>query len=176
MKKIFPILCVCAGLTLFSVSCSKDYDTTPDVNKDQVRNPFLGDFTATVNGDPFVANTKGFTDNTFEDIRSISIYGTQDSPEKDPKKNKMITLTIGDYTGPKAYVGGWTTSATYTDQYDGNTYNYTTDMTGDTVSVINITNDQDKWEGTFTLQVKPAGGSGGQEPVNITQGSFSIPR
>jgi hypothetical protein len=174
MKKIFPILFICAGMTLLSVSCSKDYDASPDVTgKNKVRNPFLGDFTATINGEPFIANTKGFTDNTFEDIRSISIYGTMDSPEKDPLKNKMISLSIGDYTGPKAYVAAWSTSATYIERVGGNPTIYSTNMSGDTVSVINITDDRDKWEGTFTLQVKP---SGSQEPINITQGAFSIPK
>jgi len=179
MKKIFPLALIFAALAVFSVSCSTKYDASPQVpGKDTTRNPFQGDFTATINGVQFTADTKYFTDQSHDNIRSISISGVQDNYDKDPTTNKTIVITIPDYTGPHAYAvdGGFSggATATYIVMDSGVVTTYMA-KPNDTLSVVNITNGGDKWEGTFNLVVAP-NGTGDDDNYTITNGSFSIPK
>jgi len=179
MRKIFPLALVFAAVSLLSISCSTDYDASPEVaGKDTIRNPFQGDFTAIVNGVQFTADTKSFTDNTVNNIRSVSFSGTQDSYNKDPKTNSTITVVIPNYTGPHSYAvdGGMSGGGTgmYIAMDSGTTKNYVA-KPNDSLSVINITSDGDKWEGSFNFVAAPSG-SGDADNIIISQGSFSIPR
>jgi hypothetical protein len=177
MKKNFQLALVCAGIGIVaaSTSCSSTYDATPSIpGRDTIKNALRGNFTATIDGVEFVANTKYANDQTVGGVRTITISGVMDSQSKDPKTNTTISLSITNYQGPKTYPIQFGTAGTYIVQKNGV---YTTFLakTGDTLALVNITKDQGDLEGTFNFVVAP-GGMGTANNHNVTNGTFSVPK
>ena len=175
MKKILQLALVCAGIGIFAVStsCSSTYDATPAVpGRDTMKNPLRGDFTAFVDGTNFVANSKYVSDQTSGGVRTITVTGVMDSKEKDPANNQTITLSITNYTGPKTYPIQSGTAGSYIVLEDGTPTSYLA-KTGDTLALINVTNDAGSLEGTFNFVVAP-NGIGTANNHTVSGGSFNI--
>ncbi|WP_118976177.1 hypothetical protein [Taibaiella koreensis] len=178
MKKILQLAVLCAGIGLFAVSsssCSSQYDATPQVpGRDTIKNPLRGTFTAVVDGETFVANSKYVNDATVNGVRTLMVSGVMDSKAKDPKNNKAISMTITNYMGPGTYPIQMGTVGLYAVQSDG-TYTNFLAKTGDETFVVTITKDQGDVEGTFNFVVAP-GGMGTADNHTISSGTFSIPK
>lgn len=175
MKKTLLIAFAFIGLNLCFTSCSSDYDANPETNNSDIRNPLQGSFTAMVNGVQFISDENTVIDTLFNDTRMLAISGLAYSPEKDPQKYQVITLTIPDYTGASAYAIDGSVSGQYiiTDSAYVQTF---TAYTGDTLSVINITKDDGDYEGNFNFRVIPSGSNPNNDTITIAEGNFSIPK
>jgi hypothetical protein len=177
MKKIFQLALVCAGIGIItaSTSCSSTYDATPTIpGRDTIKTGLRGDFTATVQGVEFVANTKYVTDQTASGVRTLVISGVMDSKAKDPKTNQTISLSISPYEGPKAYPIQMGSAGVYINMKENASAAYLA-KANDTNNVIIITQDAGEVKGTFNFVVAP-GGIGTADNINIGNGSFSIPK
>jgi len=178
MKKILQLALVCAGIGLFAASftsCSSEYDATPQVpGRDTIKNPLRGTFTAVIDGETFVANSKYVSDKTVDGVRTLVVSGVMDSKIKDPKNNKSISLTITNYMGPGTYPIQMGTVGMYSVQDDG-TYTHFLAKTGDETFVVTITKDQGDVEGSFNFVVAP-NGMGTADNHTISNGAFSIPK
>lgn len=176
MKKIFQFALVCAGVGIIAASnssCSSEYDATPTVaGRDTIKNPLRGSFTATLDGVEFVANSKYVSDQTVSGIRTLTISGVMDSPNKNPETNKTISLSITNYQGPKTYPIQLGTVGTYINLDKSVPTPYLA-KTGDTTYLITITKDQGDVEGSFNFVVAP-NGLGSADNHNVNNGSFSI--
>ena len=176
MKKILQLVMVCAGIGIFalsSTSCSTEYDANPAIpGRDTMKNPMRGDFTATVEGVTFVANSKYVSDNTIDGVRTITISGTMDSYDKDPKYNQSISLAITNYNGPNTYPIQFGVSGVYVSREEGVAKTYLA-KAGDTAAYITITNDAGSLSGSFNFVVAP-NGLGTADNININNGSFNI--
>lgn len=175
MKKILLVAIALLGANLYFASCSSKYDANPTVNNSGVRNPMQGDFTATIDGDSFIANEKTFTDTTDDnDIRYLSIVGLAYSADMDPVKSKTIALIIPNYLGPRSYaMDGLVTGELFISDSLG-IHAYTT-FPGDTLSLITLTDDGSTLEGSFYFRVLPAQNNS-LDTISIANGSFKIPR
>jgi len=176
MKKILLLACAVLGMNLCFTSCSSDYDASPEVNNSGVRNPLQGTFTATINGVPFIADEKYFSDTSINGIRSISVAGLSYNPDKNPEKNTTVSLFIPDYNGAHSYmVDGMSSSGMYTIKDSANIMNFVA-VTNDTLSMITITSDGGSLEGNFNFKVVPSGSNPNHDTITIAEGNFSIPR
>lgn len=176
MKKILQLALVCGGFGLIamSTSCSKDYNSLAYPGQDTTKNTFRGTFTASVDGDFFSAENKWAHDTTIDNVRTITVSGVMDSKAKDPTTNRSIALSITNYMGPGTYVIQYGTAGVYINQDKGVSTSYAA-KTGDTLALINITNDQGSLDGNFSFVVAP-NGLGESDNHNITDGSFSVPK
>jgi hypothetical protein len=177
MKKILQLGLVCAsiGIITASTSCSStDYNAFPYPGQDTTKNSFRGNFTATIDGVAFVADNKYVTDATSNNIRTISISGEMDNFNKDPTSDQTISLSITNYKGPGVYPIQSGTAGGYIDLVK-NTPTVYVAKTGDTLAMINITNDQGSFDGTFSFTVAP-NGLGSSDNHNVSGGSFSVPK
>lgn len=176
MKKILLLACAVLGMNLCFTSCSSDYDASPEVNNSGIRNPLQGSFTATVNGVPFIADEKYFTDTNINGIRAISVSGLAYNPDRNPEKNTTISLVISDYNGAHSYsIDGMTSTGLYTIKDSANISNFVA-VTNDTLSMITITGDGGSIEGNFNFKVIPTGSNPNRDTITIAEGNFSIPR
>lgn len=172
MKKLLSVFLI-AGLAFGAVSCSSEYDATPELEKGDVKNQLRGEMTAMLNDTlAFEADTKSYTLTSVEGINAVAISGTEFSEDKDPNFSKTITLSIGDYLGPNTYTFGFTAMAVLTVLEDGVTVQYMADAAED--AYITITQDGDKWEGNFQFTARRQDGQG--EAMRVMQGKFSIPK
>ncbi len=74
-----------------ATSCSSVYDAAPEIpGRDTIKNPLRGEFTATVEGIYFAANSKYVSDQTVGGVRTLTITGIMDSKIKDPSTNQTI--------------------------------------------------------------------------------------
>lgn len=174
MKKNVLTLLFASAFTLLVGSCSTSYDATPGLDKSDIRNPFQGEFTGELNGVLFTADIKSFFDTTFINSRYVSLSGTQFTQDRDTMRNKTIQLVINNYEGPKVYYTQNTFSGAYID-LDSNVVRNYHSVSGDTVSAISVTNDQDRWAGTFNLMVVN-NTAGVQDTIFISNGKFDIPK
>lgn len=176
MKKILHLGLVIAsiGIIAAATSCSTAYNAAPYPGQDTTKNAFRGDFTANIEGVVFVANSKYAYDHTTDGIRTISVSGIMDSKAKDPKNNQTISLSITNYNGPGVYPIQMGTVGTYINLVDGVPTSYLA-KTGDTVALIQITNDQGTIDGTFNFVVAP-NGIGTTDNHNVSNGAFSVPK
>lgn len=179
MTKFLRLALYCAGLGIIvaSSSCSSEYDPTPGVpGRDTIRNAFLGDFTAVVDGVQFVANTKYYSDNTTDNIRTLSISGVMDSKIKDPDSNQTISLAIFDYQGPNTYpLTQAGVTASYILKKEGKSTVYSASSLSED-SYITITADGDNIEGSFRFLTTFGTDTLSGGNIMITNGQFSIPR
>jgi hypothetical protein len=181
MKKILQLSLLCATVGIGSLSLtscsSSEYDATPEIpGRDTIKNDLRGEFTATVDGTNFIAEMKGARIHVSEEgIKSISIYGTMDSYNKDPETNQTIVLSIADYQGPNIYPIQFGNSGTYVvKEKDKPTRTYLA-KTGDSALMIQITADNDNLEGNFNFVVAPDG-IGDADNHSITSGKFTVPK
>jgi hypothetical protein len=176
MKKILQLGLVCAGIGIIALSssCSKDYNALAYPGQDTTKNTFRGSFSATIDGVAFSAENKVAYDNTNNNIRTISVSGVIDSYDKDPKTNQSLSLSITNYKGPGVYPIIQGTAGIYINQVNGTYTNYLA-KTGDTLALIQITNDAGTIDGTFNFTVAP-NGIGTADNHQITSGSFSVPK
>lgn len=177
MKRILQLALLCAGIGIFaaSTSCSSTYDATPEIpGRDTMKNPLRGNFTATVDGVTFVANSKYVSDQTNDGVRTLTISGVMDSPNKDPQTNQTITLSITNYNGIGSYVIQSGTAGLYTVLDDGEPTLYRA-KSNDTAAVITVTSDQGNVQGSFNFVVAP-NGLGTADNHAISGGSFDIPK
>lgn len=177
MKKIFQLALVCAGIGIITAatSCSTTYDATPTIpGRDTIKTGLRGDFTATVQGVEFVANTKYVSDQTVSGVRVLTISGVMDSKAKDPKTNQTISLSITNYEGPKSYPIQFGTAGTYINMKESASSVYLA-KANDTNNVITITQDGSEVKGTFNFVVAP-NGIGTADNINVANGTFSIPK
>jgi len=176
MRKILQLALICAGFGLVAASgtsCSTAYDATPAVpGRDTIKNPLRGTFTATLDGVEFVANAKYVSDQTVNGVRTLTVTGVMDSPNKDPETNKTLSFTITNYEGPKTY----DISSNVVGMYIYKEKNVATTFlarNGEPEWTVTITNDVGNIEGTFNWVVAP-GGIGTADNHNVNNGSFSI--
>jgi len=163
------------AIAFFMSSCSTTYDATPQIpGKDTIRNPFQGDFTATIDGEQFTANTKYITDMSNDGMRYVSISGQQFNYNMDTTRYKIITLSIFDYQGPKTYYLNEGVSGIYSNIDSNITTNYTTAQS-DTLSAITITSDQASWQGQFNLMVIHTSDTE-KDTMYLSNGQFNIPK
>lgn len=172
MKKMFSLF-LYAGLAFGAVSCSSEYDASPELDKDDIKSQLRGEMTAVLQDTlPFDADTKTYFHTNEEGISTLSVSGMEFSEDKDPNYSKSITLTISDYQGPETYIPGLNAMAMYNVVEDGVLLSYLSETNDE--SYITITQDGDKWEGSFQFVVRRQDGQG--EAVRVKQGSFSIPK
>ncbi len=183
MTKLFRLALFCAGigLALGSSSCSSEYDAYPMVpGKDTIRNAFLGELTAVVSGVQFIADTKYYTDNTTDNIRSISVSGVMFSEDKKVGYNQTISFSIYNYEGPNTYLVGEGAVGTYTLQEEGKNYTYSAVASEE--SFVTITSDGSNIEGSFRFVLPVTDTVPGNDSIpgggviSISNGRFSIPR
>lgn len=177
MKKIIQLVLVCAGIGIMaaSTSCSSNYDATPTVpGKDTIKNPLRGDFTAMVDGQSFIANSKYVSDKTENGVRTLTVIGYMDSPNKDPEKYKSIALSITNYNGPGNYPIQLGTAGLYL-IVDKTVQTPYLAKAGEEAHTITITSDGDNVEGTFNFIVAP-NGIGTADNHTISEGKFNIPK
>lgn len=165
-----------AAALIWSSCTNKNYDATPTIpGKENIRNPFQGDFTAMINGNHFTANTKYVYDSTSNGIRLLAIMAQQYNYNMDTTRYKMISFSIYDYKGPKTYFLAQNAAGIYTDVDSNVTYNYTTvSPASDTLSAVTITTDQSSYQGTFNLMMVQTGNI--TDTVFISSGQFNIPK
>lgn len=179
MKKIIQLTLVCASigiLWLSGASCSTEYDAAPGVpGRDTMKNYMRGDFTALIGTENYIADMKYVSDTKDEnDIRSINITGIMYSFDKNPKNFQTISLSISDYKGPGVYPIQLGTAGTYI-RTDENVPTQYLAKTGDTLALIQITQDRGNMVGTFNFVVAP-NGIGEQDNHAITNGAFNVPK
>jgi len=176
MRKILQLGLVCAGIGLIAAasSCSKAYNSGPYPGQDTTKNTFRGSFTATIDGVPFSAENKYASDVTQNGLRTVTISGVMDSKAKDPSTNQSISLSISDYKGPGTYPIVFGTAGTYIVQDKGTPTSYLA-KTGDTLALIQITNDAGTLDGSFNFVVAP-NGIGESDNHVINNGAFSVPK
>jgi len=176
MKKILQLGLVCVGLgiTALSTSCQKNYDALAYPGQDTTKNTLRGTFTATIDGVAFSADNKYASDVTNNNIRTITVSGVMDSYDKDPLNNQSLALSITNYTGPKVYPIVYGTAGVYINQVNGVSTSFLA-KTGDTLALIQITNDVGTIDGTFNFVVAP-NGIGTANNHNVSNGSFSVPK
>lgn len=179
MKRFLQFSLLIAGVSLLTAtsSCQKDYNATTANDTIKTRNPFLGDFTCSMNGESFVADFKSFSDVTFEGTRSVSFVGEKFSYDRDPEVSQIISLSISPYEGPKNYpLNGWGITATYTDRKkDGLTKVYRGKVLDESTS-INVTADGNGFTGNFAFEFKPVGSTSDSFNIIITNGQFNLPK
>jgi hypothetical protein len=176
MKRILQLALVCAGLGIIvaGTSCSSAYDATPDIpGRDTMKNPLRGEFTATLDGVYFSANSKYVSDQTVGGVRTLTITGIMDSEKKDPQTNKTISLSISNYNGPGTYPIQLGTAGSYTYRDKGVATTYLAKV--DSAAMITITQDQTDVQGTFNFDVAP-GGMGTADNHSVYGGTFNIPK
>ena len=174
MKRNALLSIVVMAVALFWASCSTDYDATPEVPKENIRNPFQGDFTAKLNEEPFTAHTKYTYDSLLNGVRLLSITGQQFNYNRDTTRFKIVSFSISGYSGPKTYYMAQSDISGVYSNIDSNmTYNYLT-TTNDTLSSVTITSDQTFYEGKFSLMTVETGGN--NDTVQISEGQFKIPK
>ncbi len=177
MRKIVQLALTCAGLGLFTgaTSCGTDYDATPEIEgKDTIKNRLRGEFKAMIDGVQFIADSKVIQDYMVNDMRTISLSAVQDNYNKDPKIFSSITISISNYVGPGEYPIRFDVAGVYTNVDSSGTHSYYAQASDSSLSVINITSDADKLEGTFSFVTKSTGTGGA--PIYITNGSFNVPK
>ncbi|KAA5536096.1 hypothetical protein F0919_00030 [Taibaiella lutea] len=177
MRKILQLGLVCAGIGIIAAasSCSKPYNSGPYPGQDTTKNSFRGTFTATIDGEAFSAENKWASDKKDDNgIRTVTISGVMDSKAKDPSTNQSISLSIYDYKGPGFYPIQFGTAGSYIMLNKGTATSYLA-KTGDTLALIQITNDAGTLDGTFNFVVAP-GGIGESDNHNINNGAFSVPK
>lgn len=176
MRKILQLGLVCAGIGIIAAasSCSKPYNAGPYPGQDTTKNSFRGTFTATIDGEAFSAENKWASDVTNNGLRTLTVTGVMDSKAKDPSTNKTISLSINDYKGPGFYPIQFGTAGSYI-ILDKSTPTSYLAKTGDTLALIQITNDAGTVDGNFNFVVAP-GGIGESDNHTISNGAFSVPK
>lgn len=176
MRKILQLGLVCAGIGIIAAasSCSKPYNAAPYPGQDTTKNTFRGSFTATIDGEAFSAENKWASDVTDNGLRTITVSGVMDSKAKDPSTNQTISLSISDYKGPGSYPIVFGTAGSYIVLDKGTPTSYLA-KTGDTLALIQITNDAGTIDGTFNFVVAP-NGIGESDNHNVNNGAFSVPK
>lgn len=178
MKKSLVFVCGLLSLGLFLGSCGADYNANPDADG-SVRNPLQGEFTAVINGQPFLGEQKNLVDTGVDAGRTISISGLAYSQDRSPHKTQAITLIAPGYNGGVQFfdmnsllIGMYTVTDTNWAQV------YVPLEFGDTLSYLSIDKADDKSvSGTFSLVLVPEGNHNqGRDTLYITDGAFDIPR
>ncbi|MFT4061769.1 MAG: VCBS domain-containing protein [Edaphocola sp.] len=176
MKKFLQLSLLCAGLGIatLSSSCTSEYDATPGVaGRDTISTYLRGDFTATVDGESFVAFTKSAEITSDNDVRTLTVVGQMDSEDKDPNSNKTLYLYITNYQGAGSYPIASGVSGTYQVLEDGVSTSYLA-KGNDTTALIIVNSDNGTVSGTFNFTVAP-NGTGTSNNHSVVDGKFSIP-
>ncbi len=151
MKKVLKSLSLLTAAALLMTACSKKYEPT----KDESRNPFKGDFTASLWGaEPYVADLKMVVDTTIEGVRSLSIATKQFLSYSDTTQYRLMTISIGNFTGPNTYpIGAFTTFNQVIISYDSaNKQTFNQDNNDPEGFIVVTKAENNAYEGTFQFK------------------------
>lgn len=164
MKYVFKLAALALTLGLGFSACQKDYDATPDVNKDPVQNPLSGSFTCTQAGFNFTADSKS---SSLKD-GVLMISGTKYDDNKTPGVYEQITLVVPNFNGNGTYgVNGSAQIIFVRTTSEGLTYTYTSDYNENYFVKV-----EGSYKGTFQAVVSNT--SDNSDKINIEAGKFDI--
>ncbi|HTO15310.1 MAG TPA: hypothetical protein VLZ83_06050 [Edaphocola sp.] len=170
MRKFIQFFALLLTFSTLLVSCQKEYDSTPDIEKGNNENPLSGHLTFDVDGFLFKSESKSAAITEVDGVKSLVLSGTKYADNKLPGVFEQIVIIINNYNPDvKRYDFGSTAQLSYSRVDGGSTMIYVGQPGENNFIFID-----GAFKGYFNGVVKNS--TFGNDKLVISNGSFEIPR
>ncbi|HRP90130.1 MAG TPA: hypothetical protein PKX92_08825 [Edaphocola sp.] len=170
MRKLLPVFAILITMGTLFQSCQKDYDTTPDVDKQQADNPLSGHLTFNVDSFKFKSEVKYAQIQEVNGVKNLIISGTKYADNRVNGTYEQLVITIGNYNPEnKKFNFGSQANITYS-RVDGSETTVYNGQAGEN-SFVYV---EGTYKGYFNTVVTNSKNS--NDKIVISNGSFDIPK